>query len=143
MEIIFPQNKIIFTSFLLKIKGAEISRSTILIAELSCKIEELFKSNYPKEFDAIAPTASAVASEPVEETQTQDEESEASSIEPINNDDCDESLLNLSNAIKNRVSVEKNLKRSSLNATTPNLVERIAQVDKLVDYFAEAAQNSR
>ena len=64
---------------------------------------------------------------------------------------CDASLLSLSNAIQRRVSVEKSLKEAVSISTTANgstfkdpksaasLVDRIAQVNRLVDFFSEAS----
>jgi len=58
--------------------------------------------------------------------------------------DENESLLNLSNAIQRRVSVEKSLKETvSISAQPTSLIDRIAQVDQLVDYFVEASSKNQ
>ena len=80
----------------------------------------------------------------VEPPQTNGHLPESQSPEPGCNghlpDDGDASLLNLSNAIQRRVSVEKSLKETvSTHPQPTSLIDRIAQVDQLVDYFVEAS----
>ena len=157
-------------------QGAEISRSTILIAELSCKIESAFKHHFPSAFDSISlhQTASsssaavlyaagdsvAISDHHLDtiadmnvESGEDEHESEEKGITTTGNGSCDDSLLNLSNAIKNRVSVEKSLQENSFYSSTtnggenskaaPSLVDRINQVDKLVGYFVAAQRDSK
>jgi len=157
-------------------QGAEISRSTILIAELSWKIEDAFKANFPAAFEAlegseaIAPPPLPASDPPavvnganghlpeshltvdhvsVDTTNghSNDSKDDPSAIGSA----CDASLLSLSNAIQRRVSVEKSLREAVSISTSANgstlkdpksaasLVDRIAQVNRLVDFFSEAS----
>jgi len=162
-------------------QGAEISRSTILIAELSCKIEDAFQTHFPKAFQAISSMASSASSNggarphqlisaddiagELDASQLTDQlvmqaaatPTEEESSSSSNHNGCDDSLLSLSKAIKNRVSVENSCLRSPKTSVSggggvaaaavaasasATLVDRVSQVDKLVELFVAAQKEA-
>ena len=146
----------------LLLQGAEISRSTILIAELSWKIEDAFKANFPAAFEALdaggcaavaAPPPPLPASSPPTTTKRRQGDvlnghlpESVQPDQPQTDDAEGDSLLNLSNAIQRRVSVEKRVSETlttvSKESQPTSLIDRIAQVDQLVDFFVEASSSS-
>ena len=137
-------------------QGAEISRSTILIAELSWKIEDAFKANFPTAFEALDGEGGAAAaapppplpasSPPTTKRQLNGHLPESIQPDQQTEDAEGDSLLNLSNAIQRRVSVEKRVSETlttvSKESQPTSLIDRIAQVDQLVDFFVEASSSS-
>ena len=138
----------------LLLQGAEISRSTILIAELSWKIEDAFKANFPTAFEALGGGGGAAApppplpasSPPTSKRQLNGHLPESIQPDQQTEDTEGDSLLNLSNAIQRRVSVEKRVSETlttvSKESQPTSLIDRIAQVDQLVDFFVEASSSS-